>query len=127
MPIDINEDRRIRLIWFKYWEILNVHKRSRNTHWKNNTLDEWEKVHRGLESQRRKEICQVQKIVRAERRELEEKDRQLREQKQEEHKKVLLKRQQSRLERKKAQQASPPPLRRSARLHSKTSNDQLII
>lgn len=116
MPIDINDNRQIHRIWYKYKGILDEHTRSRSRHWKNNTLDEWEKVYRGFESQRRKEISQVQKIVKAERAEIEEKDRQLREQKEEERKIVLLTRRKNRLERKNAQKLSPPPLRRSARI-----------
>ena len=116
MPIDINENRKLRLIWSKYQNVLADHQRSRRAHWKNNTLDEWEQVRRDLESQRRKEISEMQKIVRAEKA---ENERQLRE----EHKLMLEKRRQVRLERKKAQEASPPLLRRSARVHSKTSND----
>ena len=86
-------------------------------HWKKNTLGEWKQVRRDLEPQRRKEIYETQKIVRAEKAE--------REQKEEEHKLMLSRRRQDRLERKKAQEASPPPLRRSARVHSKSSNDPL--
>jgi hypothetical protein len=118
MPIDINEDRQLRLIWSKYQNVLADHQRSRRAHWKNNTLDEWEQVRRDLESQRRKEISEMQKIVRAKKA---ENERQLRE----EHKLMLEKRRQDSLERKEAKDASPPPLRRSARVHSKTSNDPL--
>lgn len=117
MPIDINEDRKLRLIWSKYQTVLADHQRSRRAHWKNNTLDEWEQVRRDLESQRRKEISEMQKIVRAEKA---ENERQLHE----EQKLMLEKRRQDRLERKDAKDASPPPpLRRSARVHSKMSND----
>jgi hypothetical protein len=122
MPIDINEDRKLRLIWCKYQNALVDHERSRRIHWKKNTLDEWEQVRRDLESQRRKEIYETRKIVRAEKAEREENERQLREQREEERKLMLSRRRQ---ERKKAQEASPPPLRRSARVHSKTSNDPL--
>lgn len=125
MPIDINEDRRLRLIWCKYQHALADHERSRKAHWKKNTLDEWEQVRRDLESQRRKEIYEMRKIVRAEKAEREENERQLCEQREEEHKLMLSRRRQDRLERKKAQEASPPPLRRSARVHSKMSNDIL--
>ena len=110
MPIDINENRQLRLIWSKYQNVLADHQRSRRAHWKNNTLDEWEQVRRDLESQRRKEISEMQKIVRAEKA---ENERQLRE----EHKLMLEKRRQVRLERKKAQEASPP--RRSKRIQEK--------
>jgi len=120
MPIDINEDRKLSLIWSKYKNMLADHQRSRRTHWKNNTLDEWEQVRRDLESQRRKEIYETREIVRAEKA---ENERQLRE----EHKSMLEKRRQDSLERKKAQESSPPPLRRSARVHSKTSNDPLAL
>ena len=120
MPIDINEDRKLSLIWSKYKNMLADHQRSRRAHWKNNTLDEWEQVRRDLESQRRKEIYEMQKIVRAEKT---ENERQLRE----EHKLMLEKRRQDSLERKEAKDASPPPLRRSARVHSKTSNDPLAL
>ena len=122
MPIDINEDRKLRLIWCKYQNALVDHERSRRIHWKKNTLDEWEQVRRDLESQRRKEIYETRKIVRAEKAEREENERQLREQREEERKLMLSRRRQ---ERKKAQEASPPHLRRSARVHSKTSNDPL--
>ncbi len=118
MPIDINEDRKLRLIWCKYQNALVDHELSRKIHWKKNTLDEWEQVRRDLESQRRKELYETRKMIRAEKAEL-------REQREEEHKRVLSRRRQDRLERKKAQEASPPPLRRSARVHSKTSNDPL--
>jgi len=121
MPIDINEDRKLSLIWSKYQNVLADHQRSRRAHWKNNTLDEWEQVRRDLESQRRKEISEMQKIVRAEKT---ENERQLRE----EHKLMLEKRRQDRLERKETKDASPtPPLRRSARVHHKTSNDPLSL
>ena len=121
MPIDINEDRKLSLIWSKYKNMLADHQRSRRAHWKNNTLDEWEQVRRDLESQRRKEISEMQKIVRAEKT---ENERQLRE----EHKLMLEKRRQDRLERKETKDASPtPPLRRSARVHHKTSNDPLSL
>jgi len=121
MPIDINEDRKLSLIWSKYQNALADHQRSRRAHWKNNTLDEWEQVRRDLESQRRKEISEMQKIVRAEKT---ENERQLRE----EHKLMLEKRRQDRLERNETKDASPtPPLRRSARVHHKTSNDPLSL
>ena len=121
MPIDINEDRKLSLIWSKYKNMLADHQRSRRAHWKNNTLDEWEQVRRDLESQRRKEISEMQKIVRAKKA---ENERQLRE----EHKLMLEKRRQDRLERKETKDASPtPPLRRSARVHHKTSNDPLSL
>mgnify|MGYP000223799173 FL=1 len=121
MPIDINEDRKLSLIWSKYQNVLADHQRSRRAHWKNNTLDEWEQVRRDLESQRRKEISEMQKIVRAEKT---ENERQLRE----EHKLMLEKRRQDRLERNETKDASPtPPLRRSARVHHKTSNDPLSL
>ena len=120
MPIDINEDRKLSLIWSKYKNMLADHQRSRRTHWKNNTLDEWEQVRRDLESQRRKELYETREIVRAEKA---ENERQLRE----EHKSMLEKRRQDSLERKKAQESSPPPLRRSARVHHKTSNDPLSL
>jgi len=118
MPIDINEDRKLRLIWCKYQNALVDHDLSRKIHWKTNTMDEWEQVRRDLESQRRKELYETRKMIRAEKAELHE-------QREEEHKRVLSRRRQDRLERKKAQEASPPPLRRSARVHSKTSNDPL--
>ena len=121
MPIDINEDRKLSLIWSKYKNMLADHQRSRRAHWKNNTLDEWEQVRRDLESQRRKEISETRKIVRAEKTEIE---RQLRE----EHELMLEKRRQDRLEREETKDASPPPpLRRSARVHRKTSNDPLSL
>jgi hypothetical protein len=119
MPIDINENHQLRLIWSKYQNVLTDHQRSRKAHWKNNTLDEWEQVRRDLESQRRKELYEMQKIVRDKKA---ENERQLHE----EHKLMLEKRRQDRLERKEANDAlPPPPLRRSARVHSKTSNDPL--
>ena len=121
MPIDINENHQLRLIWSKYQNVLADHQRSRRAHWKNNTLDEWEQVRRDLESQRRKEIYETRKIVRAEKT---ENERQLRE----EHELMLEKRRQDRLERKETKDASPtPPLRRSARVHRKTSNDPLSL
>lgn len=121
MPIDINEDRRLRVTWFKYENMLKEHERSRKTNWKEGTMGEWNQIRKNLEYARRTEMLDIRKQVRKEKKEREEKE-------QLEAEKEAEKRRMKRELRKKEQaELSPPPLRRSARVHKKTSNDPLSI
>jgi hypothetical protein len=71
MVININEDREIRLIWAKFQNVLNQHKRFcvRNALWKEHNMDDWDRIRDELEAEMHAQITQVRKRYRLEKRE----------------------------------------------------------
>lgn len=128
MPIDINEDRRLRVTWLKYQNIINdmnnyfYKKKIIKDEMDVNMLSRWEagvvfeEEIRKIEQKRREEMNVIRKAVRTERKICEQEDT----------RQKLVEFEEKRIARKlrKTQRIeSPPPLRRSARLYSKTLND----
>jgi hypothetical protein len=130
MTIDINEDRRLRDIWRKYKNRLaSFPSRGLIEHeMRVNQLSLWDANEilkqeiRKIEYQRREELTKTRILVRAEKKIQEEQEKKENEEKrvQAAEKKLM-----TRELRKVQLVESPPPLRRSARIHSKTSNDPL--
>lgn len=131
-PININEDRRLRVTWCKYQNILTDMNRNSNkkeciqNQMDTNKLSRWEATLafeeeiKKVERQRREEMNQIRKQFLAEKKEKEEQDRIREEEKERERQAVLEERRKARESRKEQLQNSPPPLRRSARVRSKT-------
>lgn len=135
MPFDINEDKQLRIIWFKYENEINDLKtrfcknekiRSRTFKYKEMSDTMFEKQLdldnqvRMLEEQRRKEMKEIRIKVRKEKAENIEKEKQELEKKRLE---MVEKKRINRELREKLIQQSPPPLRRSVRVHNKTNDD----
>lgn len=135
MPFDINEDKQLRLVWFKYAN----HIHDLKTHfYKNETIRprtfkyremsdtifekqlELDSQIRMLEEQRRKEMKEIRTKVRKEKAEKIEKERLALEKKTQEN---AEKKRINRELRKELQKTSPPPLRRSARVHNRFNDD----
>lgn len=137
MPFNIKEHSRLRVAWFKYQNILadmnNYYNRKKfiQNEMDVNNLSQWEATLafeeeiKKTDRQRREEMNQIRKRVVADRKKMAEIVR-IREV-EEEHERlaVLEERRKVRELRKEQVKHSPPPLRRSARVHSKTSNDPL--
>ena len=135
MPFDINEDKQLRIIWFKYENEINDLKtrfyknekiRPRIFRYSQMTDNMFEKQVdldneiRMLEEQRRKEMKEIRTKVRKEKAEKIEKEKlELEKKRQENAEKKRINREL----REKLIQQSPPPLRRSARVHNKINND----
>ncbi len=129
MPIDIREDRRLRIAWFKYQHILadmNNHynkKKFIQNQMDTNKLSSWEATLvfdeelKKIDRQRREEMNQIRKQCIAERKEKEEEDERKRVAALEERRNVRKMRKEER------ESLPPPPLRRSARINSKTTDD----
>jgi len=133
MPININEDRRLRVAWLKYQNIINdmnkyLHKKKfiQNEIDVNN-MSRWEaglafdEEIKKIEQQRREEMNVIRKQARAEKKQQEEDEMRKKDAALEERriKREMRKKTQSEL--------SPPPLRRYARVHKKTSNNPLSM
>ena len=106
MVININEDREIRLIWAKFQNVLNQHKRFcvRNALWKDHNMDDWDRIRDELEAEMHAQITKVRKRYRLEKR---ERERLAREQLESENESTL------------ETIPPPPPPRRSKRIQEK--------
>lgn len=135
MPFDINEDKQLRVIWFKYENEINdlktrFHKnekiRPRTFKYKEMTDTMFEKQLeldsqiRMLEEQRRKEMKEIRTKVRKEKSENIEKEKLELEKKRLE---MIEKKRINRELREKIIQQSPPTIRRSARIHNRFNDD----
>ena len=135
MPFDINEDKQLRLVWFKYANHIHNLKtrfyknekiRPRIFRYNQMTDNMFEKQLeldteiRMLGEQRRKEMKDIRNKVRKEKAEKVEKERLELEKKSQEN---AEKKRINRELRKEHQKTSPPPLRRSARIYNKSNND----
>ena len=137
MPFDIIENSRLRNTWYKYQHILAEmngyynKKEFIQNQMDTNKLSRWEATLafeeeiKKVERQCREEMNQIHKQVIAERKKMAELFRIREEEEERERQAVLEKRRKARELRKEQLKNSPPPLRRSARVHSKTSNDPL--
>lgn len=131
MPIDIREDRRLRITWFKYQHILadmNNHynkKKFIQNQMDTNKLSSWEATLvfdeelKQIDRQRREEMNRIRKQYIAERKEKEEEDERNRLATLEERSNVRKMRKEER------KSLPPPPVRRSARINSKTTNNPI--
>lgn len=132
MPIDINEDRRLRVAWFKYNNIIGD---MNNYYYKKKYLNDVMEYHKcsrweaenafeyeikKIEQERRNEMNKIRKEVAIEKKKKEEQERKEREEREKLYKQNLEKK---RLEREqtKAEQNNVP-VRRSKRLAKKNSN-----
>lgn len=135
MPFNIKEDSRLRVAWFKYQNILadmnNYYKRKEfiQNEMDVNKMSRWEagllfdEEIKKVERQCREEINQIRKLIIAERKEKEAQD-QIYEEEEERKRLATLEGRRIARELRKAQlKESPPPLRRSGRVHSKTLNN----
>lgn len=128
MPIDIKEDRRLRVTWFKYQHILadmNNHynrKKFIQNQMDTNKLSQWEATLvfeeevKKVDRQRREEMSQIRKQFIAEKKEKEEEDERTRVAALEEIRNVRKMRKEER------ESLPPPPVRRSARINRKTTD-----
>lgn len=128
MPIDINEDRRLRVTWFKYKHILadmnNRYNRKKfiQNQMDTNKLSQWEATLvfeeevKKVDRQRREEMSQNRIQFIAEKKEKEEEDERKRVAALEERRNVRKMRKEER------ESLPPPPVRRSARINRKTTN-----
>lgn len=135
MSININDDRRLRVTWLKYQNIINdMKKYAQKKEFIQNKVDvnglsRWEaglafdEEIKKIEQQRREEMNVIRKTMNTERKQQEEQDK-IREQEETRKKTALLEERRQTRELRKAE--LPHYVRRSARVHSKTSNDPLI-
>ncbi len=135
MPINIREDRRLRVTWCKYQIILaDMNKRCARTNFIQNEMNvnkvsHWEATLvfeeeiKKVEQQRREEMKQIRKQFVAEKKETEAQDKIREEEEERKRLAILQEKRNARELRKEEMKASPPPLRRSARVHSKNSDD----
>ena len=72
MSIYINEDHELRLVWYKYQNLLDDHKCSINMYWDEYACYEWEQGRLWLESQCRAEIYETRRHIRVENKKREE-------------------------------------------------------
>ena len=132
MPaINIKEDRRLRITWFKYQHILadmnNHHNRKKfiQNQMDTNKLSQWEATLvfeeelKKVDRQRREEMNQIRKQCIAEKKEKEEEDERKRVAALEERRNVRKMRKEER------ESLPPPPVRRSARINSKTTDNPI--
>lgn len=66
-PIDIKEDREVRLIWAKFQILLSVHNKSKPANCIEYSLDKWEQIRQELEDEMHTRIAIVRKRARLER------------------------------------------------------------
>ena len=129
-PIDINLDRRLRLVWHNYQIQMNALKRNRRSCIQNemsNNMSSWDATQlfdeevRNLERLRRIELDHIKSLAKAENKE----KQRMREEEEAQRKDVLsARREQLRLEREANKNvAATIPLRRSRRLAKKQNND----
>lgn len=126
MPIDINEDRRLRVTWCKYnimiadmkrphFKSLFINESNCDNRWEAEQL--FEEEIRKIEQHRRNEMMKIRKEVREERKMKKEQEAQ--------QKQAEIEERRTKRETLKKQEAAspPPPLRRSARIYRKTAED----
>lgn len=130
-PIDINLDRRLRLVWHNYQIQMNALKRNRRSFIQNemsNNMSSWDATQlfdeevRNLERLRRIELDHIKSLAKAENKE----KQRMREEEEAQRKDVLsARREQLRLEREANKNAADQPtrVRRSRRLAKKQNND----
>lgn len=136
MPaINIKEDRRLRVTWFKYQNILadmNNHYNRKNfiqNQMNTNKLSQWEATLvfeeevKKVERQRREEINQIRKQIITEKEKFKALNKHIEEEEERNRLAALEEKRNARALRKEEMKVSPPPLRRSARVHSKISDD----
>lgn len=135
MPINIREDRRLSVTWCKYKNILaDMNKRlNRQNFIKNemnvNKLSQWEATLafeeeiKKVERQRREEMNQIRKQIITEKEKFKALNKNIEEEEERNRLAALEEKRNARALRKEEMKVSPPPLRRSARVHSKNSDD----
>ena len=137
MPFDINEDKQLRIVWFKYENEIkglktHFHKNEKinSKSLKYNRISdnmfekqlELDTQIRNLEEQRRKEMKEIRTKVRKEKAEKKANEKlELEKKNQEIAEKKRINRKLREL-RKEQQKTSPPPLRRSARVYNKSNS-----
>ena len=134
MPFDINEDKQLRVVWFKYENEIkdlktHFHKNEKinSKSLKYNRISdnmfekqlELDTQIRNLEEQRRKEMKEIRTKVRKEKAEKKADEKLELEKKNQE---IAEKKRINRKLRKEKQKTSPPPLRRSARVYNKSNS-----